>query len=151
MLKTPLGFLYVYRNNEPIEYDLKPLPLKPIEISSYEVDARYTIERDKSKICEGDIISFEIDTDLIAQRDGGDCLVESMFESDELFLAIGGYDINNQGKNNFAYNFSVLDNGLKVEFINLEYIEDFSVAIAWSETDKDDYYTAVWFGADPYI
>ena len=64
MLKTPLGFLYVYRNNEPIEYDLKPLPLKPIEISSYEVDARYTIEIDKSKICEGDIISFEIDTDL---------------------------------------------------------------------------------------
>ena len=74
-----------------------------------------------------------------------------MFESDELFLAIWGYDINNQGKNNFSYNFSVLDNGLKVEFINLEYIEDFSVAIAWSETDKDDYYTAVWFGADPYI
>ena len=35
--------------------------------------------------------------------------------------------------------------------MNLEYIEDFSVAIAWSETDKDDYYTAVWFGADPYI
>ena len=63
----------------------------------------------------------------------------------------GNNQNNNQGKNNFAYNFSVLDNGLKVEFINLEYIEDFSVAIAWSDTDKDDYSTAVWFGADPYI
>ncbi len=151
MLKTPLGFLYVYKNNEPIEYTLNSLPLKPIEISSYEVDARYLIEIDKSKICAGDVVSFEIDTNLVAQRDGGDSLVESMFESDDLFLAIGGYDINNQEKNSFAYNFSVLDNGLKVEFIDLQYIEDFSVVIAWSNTDKDDYYTSVWFAADPYI
>ena len=27
MLKTPLGFLYVYINNEPVEYKLNSLPL----------------------------------------------------------------------------------------------------------------------------
>lgn len=151
MLKTPLGFLYVYINNEPVEYKLNSLPLKPIEICSYEVDSRYMIEIDKSQIKQGDIITFCIDTNIIAQKDGGDCLVEAMFESDDLFLAIGGYDINNNNKNNFAYYFSVIENGLKAEIIDLQYIEDFNVAIAWSDTDKLDYYTSVWFGADPYI
>ena len=109
------------------------------------------IEIDKSQIKQGDIITFCIDTNIIAQKDGGDCLVEAMFESDDLFLAIGGYDINNNNKNKFAYYFSVIENGLKAEIIDLQYIEDFNVAIAWSDTDKLDYYTSVWFGADPYI
>lgn len=74
-----------------------------------------------------------------------------MFESDDLFLALGGYDISNQGLNKYAYSFSVIKNGLKAEIIDLQYLDDFSVAIAWSDTNKDDYYTAVWFAADPYI
>ena len=74
-----------------------------------------------------------------------------MFESDDLFLALGGYDINNKDKNNFAYSFSVIKNGLKAEIFDLQYIEDFSVAISWSNTEKNDYYTSVWFAADPYI
>ena len=45
----------------------------------------------------------------------------------------------------------MIENGLKAEIIDLQYIEDFNVAIAWSDTDKLDYYTSVWFGADPYI
>ena len=151
MLQTPLGFLYVYRNNKQIDYDLSKLPLKPIEICNYEVDARYMIEIDKSQIKMGDVITFCIDTDIIAEVDGGDCLVEAIFESDDLFLALGGYDINNQSISNYGYSFSVMKNGLKAEINDLEYIEDFGVAIAWSDTNKDDYYTAVWFGADPYI
>ena len=151
MLQTPLGFLYIYRNNEQIGYDLNPLPLKPIEICNYEVDARYMIEIDKSQVKSGDVLTFCIDTDIIAEIDGGDCLVEAMFESDDLFLALGGYDINNQSISNYGYSFSVMKNGLKAEINDLEYIEDFGVAIAWSDTNKDDYYTAVWFGADPYI
>lgn len=151
MLKTPLGFLYVYLNNEKITYSLNELPLKPIEICEYEVDARYMIEVDKSQIKSGDIITFCIDTDIIAEIDGGDCLVEAMFESDDLFLALGGYDINDKYIKNCAYSFSVIKNGLKAEIIDLQYIDDFGVAIAWSNTDNDDYYTSVWFGADPYI
>lgn len=151
MLQTPLGFLYVYRNNKQIDYDLSKLPLKPIKICNYEVDARYMIEIDKSQIKMGDVITFCIDTDIIAEVDGGDCLVEAMFESDDLLLALGGYDINNQSISNYGYSFSVMKNGLKAEINDLEYIEDFGVAIAWSDTNKDDYYTAVWFGADPYI
>ncbi len=151
MLQTPLGFLYVYINNEQVEYSLSELPLKPIEICNYEVDNRYMIEIDKSQIKSGDIITFCIDTDQVAEIDGGDCLVEAMFESDDLFLAIGGYDFNNGDKNNFAYSFSVIKNGLKAEIIDLEYINDFGVAIAWCDTNKEDYYTAVWFAADPCI
>lgn len=151
MLETPLGFLYVYINNEEIQYHLSPLPLKPIETCSYEVDARYIVEIDKSLIKSGDVLTFCIDTDMTAQIDGGDCLVEAMFESDDLFLALGGYDINNKDKNNFAYSFSVIKNGLKAEIFDLQYIEDFSVAISWSNTEKNDYYTSVWFAADPYI
>lgn len=152
MLQTPLGFLYVYINNEQVKYQISELPLKPIEISNYKVDARYMIEIDKSQIKSGDILTFCIDTNIIAEVDGGDCLVEAMFESDDLYLAIGGYDINDhKNQNNCAYSFSVIKNGLKSEIIDLQYIEDFSVAIAWSDTTKDDYYTAVWFAADPYI
>ncbi len=151
MLQTPLGFLYVYINHEQVEYSLSELPLKPIEICNYEVDNRYMIEIDKSQIKSGDIITFCIDTDQVAEIDGGDCLVEAMFESDDLFLAIGGYDFNNGDKNNFAYSFSVIKNGLKAEIIDLEYINDFRVAIAWCDTNKEDYYTAVWFAADPCI
>lgn len=151
MLQTPLGFLYVYINNEQVEYSLSELPLKPIEICNYEVDNRYMIEIDKSQIKSGDIITFCIDTDQVAEIDGGDCLVEAMFESDDLFLAIGGYDFNNGDKNNFAYSFSVIKNGLKAEIIDLEYINDFGAAIAWCDTNKEDYYTAVWFAADPCI
>lgn len=151
MLQTPLGFLYVYINNEQIEYSLSELPLKPIEICNYEVDNRYMIEIDKSQIKSGDIITFCIGTDQVAEIDGGDCLVEAMFESDDLFLAIGGYDFNNGDKNNFAYSFSVIENGLKAEIIDLEYINDFGAAIAWCDTNKEDYYTAVWFAADPCI
>lgn len=152
MLQTPLGFLYVYINNEQVKYDISELPLRPIEISNYKVDARYMIELDKSQIKSGDILTFWIDTNIIAEVDGGDCLVEAMFESDDLYLAIGGYDINDhKNQNNCSYSFSVIKNGLKSEIIDLQYIEDFSVAIAWSDTNKDDYYTAVWFAADPYI
>lgn len=151
LLQTPLGFLYVYINNEQVTYDLKELPLKPIEICNYEVDARYMIEIDKTQIKIGDVLTFFIDTDRVAEIDGGDCLVEAMFESDDLYLALGGYDINNQSVSNCAYSFSVIKNGLKAEIIDLQYIEDFGVAIAWSDTNKDDYYTAVWFAADPCI
>ena len=151
MLETPLGFLYVYINNEPIEYELIKLPLKPIEISSYEVDFRYLIEFNKEMIKAGDILTFCIDTNIEAQKAGGDCLVEAMFESDEVFLALGGYDINNSNYNNSNYFISVIKNGLKIEIIDLHYIEDFNIAIAWSDTQKDDYYTSVWFAADPYI
>lgn len=151
MLKTPLGSLYVYLNDKPIKYNISPLPLRPIDICSYEVDSRYMIEIDKSQIIPGDIIKFCIDTDIIAVEDGGDCLVEAMFECDDLFLALGGYDINNKDKNNFAYYFSVIKNGIKAEIINLECIQDLNVAIAWSYTDKEDYYTSVWFAADPYV
>ena len=152
MLQTPLGLLYVYINNEQVKYDISELPLKPIEISNYEVDARYMIEIDKSQIKSGDVLTFWINTNIIAEVDGGDCLVEAMFESDDLYLAIGGYDINdNRNLSNCAYSFSVIKNGLEAEIIDLQYIEDFGVAIAWSDTNKDDYYTAVWFAADPYI
>ena len=151
MLETPLGFLHVYINNEPIEYELIKLPLKPIEISSYEVDFRYLIEFNKEIIKAGDILTFCIDTNIEAQKDGGDCLVEAMFESDEVFLALGGYDINNSNYNNSNYFISVIKNGIKIEIIDLHYIEDFNIAIAWSDTQKDDYYTSVWFAADPYI
>ena len=151
MLETPLGFLHVYINNEPIDYSLDPLPLKPIEICNYEVESRYMIKINKSKIKPGDSINFCIDTKEIAQVDGGDCLVEAMFESDELFLALGGYDINNKCKNKFGYSFSVIKNGIQAQIFDLKYIEDFNVAIAWSFTDKVDYYTSVWFAADPYI
>lgn len=151
MLKTPLGLLYVYINGEQVKYNLNELPLKPIKICHYEVDARYMIEIDKSQIKSGDILTFCIDTDIIADVDGGDCLVEAMFESDDLFLALGGYDINNKSISNCAYSFSVIKNGLKAEIIDLQYIDDFGVAIAWSDTNKEDYYTSVWFGADPYI
>ena len=152
MLQTPLGLLYVYINNEQVKYNISELPLKPIEISNYEVDARYMIEIDKSQIKSGDVLTFWINTNIIAEVDGGDCLVEAMFESDDLYLAIGGYDINdNKNLSNCAYSFSVIKNGLEAEIIDLQYIEDFGVAIAWSDTNKDDYYTAVWFAADPYI
>lgn len=152
MLQTPLGLLYVYINNEQVKYNISELPLKPIEISNYEVDARYMIEIDKSQIKSGDVLTFWINTNIIAEVDGGDCLVEAMFESDDLYLAIGGYDINdNINLSNCAYSFSVIKNGLEAEIIDLQYIEDFGVAIAWSDTKKDDYYTAVWFAADPYI
>lgn len=151
MLQTPLGLLYVYINNEQVKYDINELPLKPIETSNYEVDARYMIEIDKSKIKSGDLLTFFIDTDRLAEIDGGDCLVEAMFESDDLYLALGGYDINCQSPSNCAYSFSVIKNGLKAEIIDLQYIEDFGVAIAWSDTNKEDYYTAVWFAADPCI
>lgn len=148
MLETPLGKLSVYKNGKQIEYWLNLLPLKPIEICNYEVDARYLIEVDKSQISPGDILTFTIDTDILANKDGGDCLVESMFESDELFLAMGGYNINIR---DCSYTFSTLENGLQAEIIDLQYIEDFSVAIAWSNTNNEDYYTSVWFAADPYI
>ena len=152
MLQTPLGLLYVYINNEQVKYNISELPLKPIEISNYEVNARYMIEIDKSQIKSGDVLTFWINTNIIAEVDGGDCLVEAMFESDDLYLAIGGYDINdNKNLSNCAYSFSVIKNGLEGEIIDLQYIEDFGVAIAWSDTNKDDYYTAVWFAADPYI
>ncbi|MCC3868293.1 hypothetical protein [Terrisporobacter mayombei] len=152
MLQTPLGLLYVYINNEQVKYNISELPLKPIEISNYKVDARYMIEIDKSQVKSGDIITFMIDTNIIAEVDGGDCLVEAMFESDDLYLAIGGYDINyHKSQSNSAYSFSVIKNGLEAEIIDLQYIDDFRVAIAWSDTNKEDYYTAVWFAADPYI
>lgn len=151
MLQTPLGILYVYINNEQVEYNLNHLPLKPIEICDYEVDARYMIDIDKSQIKSGDIIDFCIDTDIIAEVDKGDCLVEAIFESDDLFLALGGYDINDKNMSNCAYSFSVVKNGLEAKIIDLQYIDDFSAAIAWSDTNKDDFYTAVWFAADPYI
>lgn len=152
MLKSPLGLLRVYKNGNPLEYKLKLLPLKPIEICSYKVDKRYLIEIDKSIISKGDIITFCVDTEIKAEVDGGDCLVEAMFETDDLFLAIGGYDINNGDKsNNFAYYFSVIENGLKVEFIDLQYLDELLVAIAWSSCENDDYYTSVWFAADPCI
>ena len=152
MLKTPIGYLKVYKNNLEIDYILRKLPLKPIEICDYEVDYRALIEIDTSLISCGDIIEFKIDTDINCELDGGDCLVEAMFESDELYLAIGGYDINNgENKYDFAYSFSVTDKGIKVEFKDLQYIEDFSVAIAWSTTERYDYYASVWFAADPYI
>ena len=151
MLQTPLGYLNVYVNDEKIKYNLTSLPLKPIEISHYQVDARYMIEIDKSQIKSGDIITFSIDTDMVAEIDGGDCLVEAMFESDDLYLALGGYDFNNGYKNNFAYSFSVIKNGLRANIIDLQYIDDLAVAIAWSDTNKRDYYTSVWFAADPYI
>lgn len=152
MLQTPLGLLYVCINNEQVKYDISELPLKPIEISNYKVDARYMIEVDKSQIKSGDILTIMIDTNIIAEADGGDCLVEAMFESDDLYLAIGGYDINDhKSQENFAYSFSVIKNGLEAEIIDLQYIDDFSIAIAWSYTNKEDYYTAVWFAADPYI
>ena len=117
MLETPLGFLHVYINNEPIEYELIKLPLKPIEISSYEVDFRYLIEFNKEMIKAGDILTFCIDTNIEAQKDGGDCLVEAMFESDEVFLALGGYDINNSNYNNSNYFISVIKNGLKIKSV----------------------------------
>ena len=139
MLETPLGFLYVYINDDQVTYDLIELSLRPIEICNYEVEGRYKIEIDKSQIKIGDTITFFIDTDIIAEIDGGDCLVEAMFESDELYLALGGYD----PKNNFDYSFSVIKNGLKAEITNLRYIDDFSVAIAWTKTNKDDYHTDV--------
>lgn len=151
MLQTPLGFLYVYKNNEEVKYNLIELPLKPIEVCDYEVDARYMIEIDKTQIKSGDVLTFYIDTNLTAEKDGGDCLVEAMFESDDLFLALGGYDINSQNIINYGYSFSVIKNGLKAEIIDLQYIDDFAVAIAWSDTIKDDYYTSVWFSADPYL
>lgn len=152
MLQTPFGPLYVYKNKEQVKYNIRELPLKPIEVSNYKVDARYMIEIDKSQIKSGDILTFIIDTNVISQYDGGDCLVEAMFESDDLYLAIGGYDISDHiGQQNFAYSFSVIKNGLEAEIIDLQYIDDFSVAIAWSDTNKEDYYTAVWFAADPYI
>lgn len=151
MLETPLGILYVYINDEQIEYDLKKLPLKPIEICHYEVKARYMIEVDKSQIKSGDVLTFCIDTNIMAGVDGGDCLVEAMFETDDLFLALGGYDINDKYVSHCAYSFSVIKNGLRAEIIDLQFIEDFGVAIAWSNTNKDDYYTSVWFGADPYV
>ena len=152
MLETPLGLLYVYKNNEPMEYDLNPLPLKPIEICSYEVDERYLIEIDKGKISKGDIVIICIDTNMKAEIDGGDSLVEAMLETDDIFLAIGGYDINNHdNRNNFAYHISVIDNGLKIEFVDLKYVDELLLAIAWSTTDRDDFYTSVWFSADPSI
>lgn len=155
MLITPLGKLNVYKNNDLITYSIKKLSLKPIEICSYEVDERYLIEIDMSNINPGDTITYIIDTNntnLNCEKDGGDCLVEAMFESDELFLAIGGYDINNGNYDiDYGYSFSVIKNGLKAQIKDLKYIEDYSVAIAWSSTDKEDFYTAVWFGADPYI
>lgn len=150
MLETPLGLLRVYKNDNPLEYKFNSLPLKPIEICSYEVDERYLIEFDKSIISKGDIITFCINTEIKAEADGGDCLVEAMFETDDLFLAIGGYEINNRDeRNNFAYYFSVIENGLRVKFIDLQYLNEFLVAIAWSSCENDDYYTSVWFAADP--
>lgn len=151
MLQTPLGFLYVYINDEQVRYDLKELPTRPIKICHYQVDARYLIEIDKTQIKKGDVITFYIDTDITAEIDGGDCLVEAMFESDDLYLAIGAYDINNQSESKDSYSLSVMKNGLKLEIIDLKYIEDFAVSIAWSDTNKDDYYTSVWFCADPYM
>lgn len=59
-----------------------------------------------------------------------------MFESDEVFLALGGYDINNSNYNNSNYFISVIKNGLKIEIIDLHYIEDFNIAIVWSDTQK---------------
>ena len=103
MLRTPLGDLNVYINDKKIKYNLTNLPLKPIEVSHYQVDARYMIEIDKSQIKSGDIITFSIDTDMVAEIDGGDCLVEAMFESDDLYLALGGYDFNNGDRNNFVH------------------------------------------------
>lgn len=147
MLETPLGFLYVYINDEQVTYDIIELSLRPIEICNYEVEGRYKIEIDKSQIKNGDTVTFFIDTNVIAEVDGGDCLVEAMFESDELYLALGGYD----PKNNTNYSFSVIKNGLESKITNLQYIDDFSVTIAWSGTDNDDYYTSVWFAADPCI
>ena len=96
-------------------------------------------------------MTFTIDTNMEAEVDGGDCLVEAMFESDEVFLALGGYDINDKSNMRVNYLISVIKNGLRAEIIDLKYIEDFNIAIAWSNTDRDDYYTAVWFAADPYI
>ena len=147
MLETPLGTLNVYINNEQVAYDFTELSLRPIEICDYEVEGRYKIEIDKSMLKSGDIVTFCINTDIISEIDGGDSLIEAMFESDELYLALGGYEY----KNNTNYKLSVIENGLKAEITKLEYLDDFSVAIAWSSTDKNDYYTAVWFAADPYI
>ena len=151
MLKTPLGFLNVCINDELVDYKLNELPLKPIDICSYEVDSRYLIDIDKENLKVGDVLTFTIDTNMEAEVDGGDCLVEAMFESDEVFLAIGGYDINDRSNMRVNYLISVIKNGLRAEIIDLKYIEDFNIAIAWSNTDRDDYYTAVWFAADPYI
>ena len=130
MLETPLGFLYVYINNEPIEYELIKLPLKPIEISSYEVDFRYLIEFNKEMIKAGDILTFCIDTNIEAQKDGGDCLVEAMFESDEVFLALGGYDINNSNYNNSNYFISAIKNGLKIDY-TMQPMPIWSICWSW--------------------
>lgn len=152
MLETPLGLLYVYKNYELMKYYSNTLPLKPIEICPYEVDERYLIEIDKGKISKGDIVIICIDTNMKSKIDGGDCLVEAMFESDDVFLAIGGYDINDHDNtNNFAYNISVIDNGLKIEFVDLSYVDELLLAIAWSTKEREDSYISVWFCADPCI
>ena len=147
MLETPLGILNVYINNEQVAYDFTELSLRPIEICDYEVEGRYKIEIDKSKLKSGDIITFYINTNIKPEIDGGDRLIEAMFESDEIYLALGGHE----DKNNDNHTFSVIQNGLKVEITNLKYLDNLSIAIAWSSTDKNDFYTAVWFAADPYI
>ena len=80
MLETPLGFLYVYINNEPIEYELIKLPLKPIEISSYEVDFRYLIEFNKEIIKAG----FEI----LAKKQ-----LSELCKEEISYVVYGGQDI----------------------------------------------------------
>lgn len=152
MLITPLGKLSVLKNDKPIEYALVNLPQKPIDICSYKVDKRYLIEIDKTTIKPGDKISYNLDTSIKPENDGGECLVEAMYESDELFLAIGGYDVNDQNDTyDFGHSFYITENGLEVKFLDLRYIDDLLVAISWCSTDVDDYYTSVWFSSDPTI
>lgn len=152
MLITPLGELLVLKNNIPIEYNLIKLPLKPIDICSYEVDERYLIEIDKSTIKCGDTISYNLNTIIKPEKDVGECLIEAMFESDDLFLGIGGYDINDQNETyNFGHSFHMIEKGIEAKIIDLKYIEDLLVAISWCNTSVDDCYTSVWFSSDPTI
>ena len=80
MLNTPLGKLRVYKNDIEIDYELKELPNRPIDICEFEVDCRFLIEINREAVRSGDIISYKIDTNVDCSADGGDCLVEAMFE-----------------------------------------------------------------------
>ncbi len=152
MLQTPLGEVIIKKNNEPMEYTVKPLPLKPLEDADFIVEGRYAVNLDKSAIKAGDTLQIFLNNLFISgDKNDGERLKQLNFETDDFMVGIGLYDVQVGGGCPDAYFIEYLNNGFEVKFAGLRHIEEFTVAAAWMPLDETADTTAIWFAADPFL
>ena len=153
MIITPFGDLILQKNDENIDYKANPQPLRVIEGSNYDVDARYLISFDKSIIEQEDIIKCFVDCQNVeTDIDGGECLALLNFRKQNILMGLGAYEIlYHSEEKTVAFDVYYIGNGLEAHIIDKEHIERLEFAVSWMDATEGRDETAVWYASDPAL